>query len=147
MLLDYWKEFRYARKGVIWVYFYKTPELAEKDMKLYAERSYKISKAESSVLAEHFGCIQEQKEDLIVTVWFTMDSYIIGINVPRNKVERKKLVKTGEEIILSYSARINRMFSTPEKCFETYLKAVDAQNTDLIMECMYNDGSGHSMCL
>lgn len=134
------KDFRYSREGVIWVYFYKTKELAKKDMKLYAEKNYKISKEESSVLAEHFGCIQKTEVPLI-TAWFTMDSYIIGIMVPKNKMERKKLVKTGEEIILNYNERINRMFSTPEKCFTTYLKAVDARNTDLIIECMYNDGS------
>ena len=135
------REFGYTREGVIWVYFYKTKELARKDMKSYTEKNHKISKAEGNVLVKHFGCIQEQKEGPLVTAWFTMDSYIIGINVPRNKMERKRLIKIGEEIILTYNERMNRMFSTPEKCFTTYLKAVDAQNTDLIMECMYNDES------
>ena len=135
------KEFRYTREGVILVYFYKTKGLAGKDMKFFAEKNYKISKEESNILAEHFGCLQEEEKGLVSTAWFTMNSQIIGIQVPRNMMERKELIKIGEEIILSYDKRIEQMFSTPEKCFETYLKAVNTQNTGLIMECMYNDGS------
>ena len=135
------KEFRYTPEGFMLVYFYRTKGAARKDMKSYAEKNHKISKEESSILAEHLGCIQEQEEGQLVTTWFTVSSYIIGVQVPRNKMARKELVKIGEEIISRYNERINRMFSTPEKCFETYLKAVDTRNINLIMECMYNDGS------
>ncbi len=135
------REFRYTPEGFILVYFYRTNGAARKDMKSYAEENHKISKEESSLLAKHFGCSQEQEEEQLITTWFTVSSYNIGIRVPRDKMGRRDLIKIGEEIILRYDERINRMFSTPKKCFETYLKAIDTQNTDLIIECMHNDGS------
>lgn len=136
------REIEYTEMGRILVYFYDTKEAAENDMKLFTGKNRKISSEDSSILAAHYGCWEENEQ--FATGWFTIGSYIVGLRTPTNKSSRALLSKTAEKIITDYDARIKLMFSTPEKCFNTYLEAVKNQQGDLIIECLYNDGSEES---
>ena len=136
------REIEYTEMGRILVYFYDTKDAAENDMKLFAGKNRKISAEESSILAAHYGCWEENEQ--FATGWFTIGSYVVGLRTPTNKSLRALLSKTAEKISTDYDARIKLMFSTPEKCFTTYLEAVKNQQEDLIIECLYNDGSEES---
>lgn len=133
------KEFPYLPEGKIIVYFYQSIILASEDMKLFGVKNEKIKAQESKILIEHGGCLQEDEQNFVE--WFSVGKYVIGIQVPKKRADRTKLVKLGEEICVGYNQRINQLFSTPEMCFETYLKAVEENNKDLILECMCDDGS------
>ena len=133
------REIEYTEMGRILVYFYDTKDAAESDMKLFAGKNRKISAKESSILTAHYGCWEENEQ--FATGWFTIGSYVVGLRTPANKSSRALLSRIAEKIITDYDARIKLMFSTPEKCFNTYLEAVKNQEEDLIIECLYNDGS------
>lgn len=132
----------YTGMGRVLVYFYDSKETAASDMNLFAGKNIKISENESSILAAHDGCWEENEQ--FITGWFIIDSYVIGLRTPRNKTSRAFMAKTAEKIITDYNTRINLMFSTPEKCFTTYLDAIKNQEADLIVECLYNDGSAEN---
>jgi len=136
------REIEYTEMGRILVYFYDTKDVAENDMKIFAGKNKKISAEDSSILAAHSGCWEENEQ--FSTGWFTIGSYVVGIRTPGNKSSRALLSKTAEKIITDYDARVKLMFSTPEKCFNTYLDAVKNQEEGLIIECLYNDGSEES---
>jgi len=134
------REIEYTGLGRVLVYFYGTKDAAVNDAKSFAEKNTKIT--ESGILAVHFGCLEENEQ--FTTEWFTVGSYIIGLRTPKSKMERTFITKAAEKIITDYDARIKRLFSTPEKCFKTYLEAVNKQEENLIIECLYDDGSEQS---
>ena len=134
------KEIEYTGLGRVIVYSYNTKDQAVNEIKSFAEKNTKITG--SDLLAAHFGCLEENEQ--FATTWFTMGSYVVGLKTPKNKMERAFVTKAAEKIIADYNARIKQMFSTPEKCFKTYIEAANKHKEDLIIECLYDDGSEQS---
>ena len=135
------REFEYSGAGKVIVYFYSTPESALNDIGSFAKRNVVVSKEESNFIASHSGFFQDNEKEQAVTLWFALENFIIGIQGPKNLAGNAQLLKAGENIIAVYNERTTRLFSTPEKCLETYLKAVDEQDSYGILECLYSDGS------
>jgi len=133
------REVEYTDSGRILVYFYGAKNTAVNDTKIFAGKNTKITRGESSILNSHFGCWEENEQ--FTTAWFTVGSYVIGIKIPKSKTDRTSIIRTAEKIVKDYDARIEQLFSTPEKCLKTYLEAVKKTDKDLIVECLYDDGS------
>ncbi|MDD4152893.1 MAG: hypothetical protein PHD91_04165 [bacterium] len=129
----------YTQEERIIIYYYADRTSATRDMEAYASAGTRITADQSALLAEHYGCVREVNSTLME--WFVLDNCIVGIQVPAGSKTSAVLISVAEKMIRSSEIRLEKLFSTPDKCFSTYLSAMEEQETALVLECFSSDGS------
>ena len=128
------RTYAYTHEERIIVYYCADRTSASKDMEVYVSAGARIEADQSALLTEHYGCMCVANS--MPMECFVLDNCIVGIQVPAGPKTNADLTSVAEEMIRSSEIRIKKFFSTPDKCFSTYLRAMEEQETALVLNVL-----------
>jgi hypothetical protein len=71
-----------------------------------------------------------------VTLWFLLDDFIVGFQLPTEQWSLPAVAKTADELIKTETERTAKTFGTPERAVQTFVKAVEKADESQIMRCL-----------